>query len=160
MEVTCGHSVQHEEECFATHSVGKMPDILRPPQKDSTSRHFDRPRTLYLDANATVRPLPAVVDAVLTTMIAHVGNPASAHSGGTEARRALEHARDEVASLAGTAEPENVCFVSGGAAGCRRAVAFRSHQSQQYSASGTRDRSDQRKLRPISPRQGPVDRDR
>lgn len=66
-----------------------------------------------LDANATVVPLPAVVDAVAGAMRASNGNPASAHGGGRAAQAKIVAALDEVASLIG-APPESVILTSGG----------------------------------------------
>ena len=42
------------------------------------------------------------------------GNPSSVHSAGRAARRAVENAREEVASLLGAAAPEEIVFTSGG----------------------------------------------
>lgn len=66
---------------------------------------------IYLDANATTPLLPAVAEAMAPYWSA-AGNPASAHAGGRQARRALEDAREQVASLLG-AHPDEVIFTSG-----------------------------------------------
>ena len=42
---------------------------------------------IYLDANATVRPLDCVVEAVTAAMRDAWGNPSSEHGAGTGARR-------------------------------------------------------------------------
>ena len=72
-----------------------------------------RPR-IYLDANATVPPLPDVVDAVASAMRSGMGNPASAHQAGAEGRRAVEGAREKVSGLVDDAFAENIVFMSGG----------------------------------------------
>lgn len=66
----------------------------------------------YLDANATTRPDPAVVEAMLPFLTEHYGNASAAHAEGRRARRALEKARGQVAGLIG-AEAEEVIFTSG-----------------------------------------------
>lgn len=70
-------------------------------------------RPIYLDNNATTPLLPAVMAAMQPHLTEGFGNPASAHTFGRHARRALEDARDCVASLLG-ALPEEVIFTSGG----------------------------------------------
>src|SRR5258708_19905587 len=84
------------------------------------SRHaeqrMERPvaasRLTYLDYNATAPIRPEVASAVAEAL-AICGNPSSVHRAGRAARRAVEQARREVASLLGAAE-EEVVFVSGG----------------------------------------------
>src|SRR6185312_15730708 len=69
---------------------------------------------IYLDSNAGAPLRPEV-----RTAIAHfietddAANPAAVHRGGQRARRALEHARAQVARLIGAATRE-VVFTSGG----------------------------------------------
>ncbi len=72
------------------------------------------PRSICLDANATTAPLREVTAAVLRTMRSGIGNPASAHHGGSAARRVVETARDRICDLVTGAEPESIIFVSGG----------------------------------------------
>ncbi len=67
---------------------------------------------IYLDNNATTPLLPAVWEAMRPYMTDVYGNPASAHSAGRRARRAVEDARELVARLLG-AEPGEVVFTSG-----------------------------------------------
>jgi len=67
---------------------------------------------LYLDNNATTRLLPAVQDAIAQAMAANLGNPSSPHLAGDKARRAIEHSREQVASLV-RAEPSQIVFTSG-----------------------------------------------
>jgi cysteine desulfurase len=68
---------------------------------------------IYLDHNATTPVHPAVVEAMLPYLRDHFGNPSSSHVYGQRARQAVEHARDQVASLLGC-EPDEVVFTSGG----------------------------------------------
>ena len=67
---------------------------------------------IYLDNNATSRPLPEVREAMLEVLDAGFGNPSSAHSAGERARSRISEAREAVANLIGS-EPYNVFFVSG-----------------------------------------------
>jgi cysteine desulfurase len=68
--------------------------------------------TTYLDYNATTPVRPAVVEA-MREILECTGNPSSVHRFGREARRALEHARELVATMLGVA-PVQVVFTSGG----------------------------------------------
>jgi cysteine desulfurase len=70
--------------------------------------------TIYLDHNAGAPIRPAVREA-LAEFLAHGvhGNPASIHRAGQRARRTLERARTQVASLVG-ASPRSIVFTSGG----------------------------------------------
>ena len=70
-------------------------------------------REIYLDNNATTRPTPKVVEAVVGILASGYGNPSSAHQRGVAARESLETARRRVASLVGASE-ERVVFTSGG----------------------------------------------
>jgi cysteine desulfurase len=67
---------------------------------------------IYLDNNATSRPLPQVVAAMTQCLDQVWGNPASSHACGQQARRALSDARCAVARLLG-ALPVEVVFTSG-----------------------------------------------
>lgn len=69
---------------------------------------------IYLDANATVRPLDCVVEAVTAAMRDAWGNPSSEHGAGIGARRALTRARDATAALLPGIDPEHVVLTSGG----------------------------------------------
>ena len=81
---------------------------MNAPQAD----HRSMGRDIYLDNNATTRPLPEVVDVVAQTMAAGWGNPSSVHAAGGRARGLLREARGQVASVLGTHET-NVVFTSG-----------------------------------------------
>lgn len=67
---------------------------------------------IYLDNNATTPLLPAVWDAMRPYLTEVFGNPASAHTAGRRARRALEDARESIASQLGALADE-VLFTSG-----------------------------------------------
>ncbi|MES2737634.1 MAG: cysteine desulfurase family protein [Verrucomicrobiota bacterium] len=67
---------------------------------------------IYLDANATTPPDPAVIEAMLPFLSQHYGNASSSHAGGRFARRAMERARGQVAALIG-GEAEEIIFTSG-----------------------------------------------
>jgi cysteine desulfurase len=67
---------------------------------------------IYLDNNATTPLLPSVWEAMRPYLTEVFGNPASAHAAGRRARRALEDARESIASLLG-AEADEVLFTSG-----------------------------------------------
>lgn len=70
--------------------------------------------SIYLDHNATTKPLPEVVDLVAHTMAQVWANPSSAHWLGGQARAVLETARDGVCELVSGAVSEGVIFASGG----------------------------------------------
>jgi cysteine desulfurase len=67
---------------------------------------------IYLDNNATTPMLPAVWDSMRPYLTEEFGNPASAHTAGRRARRALEDARESIAAHLG-AESDEVIFTSG-----------------------------------------------
>jgi len=68
---------------------------------------------VYLDHNATTPLLPEVVDAMLPYLREHFGNPSSAHVYGLRARKAVAHAREQVAALIGC-DADELLFTSGG----------------------------------------------
>lgn len=68
---------------------------------------------IYLDNNATTRPLQQVLESVRRSFEDGWGNPSSPHRYGDRARRLISRARDSVAALVG-ALPEEVIFTSGG----------------------------------------------
>ena len=72
-----------------------------------------RSRAIYLDNNATTRPLPEVVEATARHFRDSFANPGSRHAAGRDARRALEDSRERIAEILG-ARPEEVIFTSGG----------------------------------------------
>ena len=68
---------------------------------------------IYLDYNATAPVDSNVFEAMLPYLREHYGNPSSGHWFGTEAKAAIERAREQVAALVG-AEPADIVFTSGG----------------------------------------------
>jgi cysteine desulfurase len=69
---------------------------------------------IYLDNNATTAVAPEVLEA-MKPYLSHVfGNPSSAHTLGRQMNRAVESAREEVATLLGAAEPTEIVFTSCG----------------------------------------------
>ncbi|MBU0533960.1 MAG: cysteine desulfurase NifS [Candidatus Omnitrophica bacterium] len=68
---------------------------------------------IYLDHNATTPTHPEVVKAMLPYYEKIYGNASSIHQFGQEARKAVDEAREKVASFIG-AKPEEIVFTSGG----------------------------------------------
>ena len=68
---------------------------------------------IYLDHNATTPAAPEVIEAVARCLSEEIGNPSSIHYFGQRAKRVLEEAREEVASLLG-ADAKEIIFLSGG----------------------------------------------
>jgi len=66
---------------------------------------------IYLDNNATTRPLPAVVAAMHEALTQSWGNPSSKHAAGEQARSRVSEARAAVARLLG-AQPAELVFTS------------------------------------------------
>lgn len=66
---------------------------------------------IYLDNNATTRPLPEVRRAMLEALDEGFGNPSSDHARGRRARDAIWRARSSVAALLG-ADPSRLIFTS------------------------------------------------
>jgi cysteine desulfurase len=69
---------------------------------------------IYLDNNATTRPLPSVVEVIRESTDRFYGNPSSQHSLGIQARRLLEEARTTVASGLGAHHSSQIILTSGG----------------------------------------------
>ncbi len=71
------------------------------------------PQPLYLDYNATTPVDPRVFAAMRPFFEYHFGNPSSSHAFGTEARKAVERARELTADML-HATPDEIIFTSGG----------------------------------------------
>jgi cysteine desulfurase len=68
---------------------------------------------IYLDNNATTKPLPDVVKTMLPILSGGFGNPSSSHSAGERAREYIIGARKQLGQLIG-ADPKNIVFTSSG----------------------------------------------
>ncbi|HYO08008.1 MAG TPA: aminotransferase class V-fold PLP-dependent enzyme [Tepidisphaeraceae bacterium] len=75
----------------------------------------------YLDNNASTRPAPEAVKAMLPYLQEFFGNPSSVHRFGQSARRAIDEARARVAALVGCGDAE-VLFTGGGTESINTAV--------------------------------------
>jgi len=67
---------------------------------------------IYLDNNATTRPLDSVCRSISTALTSGYGNPSSVHSLGDESRSLVRDAREQVSALI-NAEPRTIFFTSG-----------------------------------------------
>lgn len=83
-------------------------------------------KRIYLDWNATAPLDPRVLDRMVPYLRQHFGNPSSLHEDGREARRAVEDARESVASAIG-AEAREVIFCSSATEANNLALAGVSH---------------------------------
>ncbi|MEW6101292.1 MAG: cysteine desulfurase NifS [Candidatus Omnitrophota bacterium] len=70
-------------------------------------------KRVYLDYAATTPTDPEVIKAMEPYFFEKFGNPSSIHSFGQEAKKAIEDARESLASFIG-AKPEEIVFTSGG----------------------------------------------
>ncbi len=70
-------------------------------------------KRIYLDYAATTPCDPQVLKAMEPYFFEKFGNPSSIHTEGQEAKRAIEDARERLASFLG-AKPEEIIFTSGG----------------------------------------------
>jgi cysteine desulfurase len=68
---------------------------------------------LYLDNNATTRPAPEVIEAMMPYFTTWYGNPSSVHRFGQRSRQAIDEARAQAAAAIGCAESE-LLFTGGG----------------------------------------------
>lgn len=76
----------------------------------------DQHPQIYLDNNATTRPAPEVVEAMLPYLTDFYGNASSVHAAGLKADEAVAAARKRLAKLLGIL-PEHIFFTSGGTEG-------------------------------------------
>jgi len=75
----------------------------------------------YLDNNATTRPAPEVVEAMLPYLTEWYGNPSSVHRFGQRSRQAIDEARAQVATAIGCSEAE-LLFTGGGTESVNTAI--------------------------------------
>jgi cysteine desulfurase len=71
-------------------------------------------RKVYLDHSAANPILPEVREAMLPYLGDLFGNPSSLHDWGDPAREAVDKAREQVSSLIGSSDPEEVIFTANG----------------------------------------------
>lgn len=76
---------------------------------------------VYLDNNATTKPAPQVVEAMLPYLTDVYGNPSSVHRFGQRARQAIDEARAQIAALVHCAESE-LLFTGGGTEAINTAI--------------------------------------
>jgi cysteine desulfurase len=83
--------------------------------KNSNHKHASpmNKEPIYLDYNATTPIDPEVAEAMLPYLYEHFGNPSSIHPYGKATRRAIDHARQQVASLI-NCQSDEIIFTSGG----------------------------------------------
>jgi cysteine desulfurase len=77
--------------------------------------------SVYLDHNATTPLAPEVLEDMLPFLRDHFGNASSIHSWGQRTRKAVEEARELVASAIG-ARASQIVFTSGGTEGDNTAL--------------------------------------
>ncbi|MBQ2687124.1 MAG: cysteine desulfurase NifS [Clostridia bacterium] len=71
-------------------------------------------RKVYADNAATTALSPKVLDKMMPYLTTVFGNPSSLYQIGSEAKEAVEEARETVANLIGAAHPSEIYFTSGG----------------------------------------------
>ncbi len=69
-------------------------------------------QTIYLDNNATTRPAPEVVEAMMPYLTELWGNPSSMHTFGGQVAKPVAAAREEVARYLNAERPEEIIFNS------------------------------------------------
>ncbi|MDV2682828.1 cysteine desulfurase family protein [Alkalihalophilus lindianensis] len=70
-------------------------------------------KQVYVDYNASTPIAPEVREAMVPFLESHFGNPSALHAEGANAKKAVQHARDQVASLLNCTDHE-IIFTSGG----------------------------------------------
>ena len=68
---------------------------------------------IYLDYNGTTPIDPLIAESMLPYIYEQFGNPSSSHRFGDKPKWALQHARNQVASMLGS-QPDEILFTSGG----------------------------------------------
>jgi len=69
---------------------------------------------IYFDNNATTAVVPEVFDAMIPYLGSSYANPSSGHSFGQDGRKAINRARESVATLLGASQPSEIVFTSCG----------------------------------------------
>lgn len=70
-------------------------------------------KRIYVDNAATTKVAAEVVEAMLPYLTENYGNPSSIYAEGREAKKAIEHAREQVAAAIG-ADPKEIYFTGSG----------------------------------------------
>jgi cysteine desulfurase len=73
----------------------------------------EKPLRIYMDHTAGKPVDPSVIEAMLPYMRSLYGNPSAIHAFGSETRRALEEAREKIATLINAEGKESIIFTSG-----------------------------------------------
>jgi cysteine desulfurase len=89
--------------------------------KDKEDALIKKKSPIYLDYNATTPIDPKVLDEMLPFLRENFGNPSSSHIYGQTAKKAVEKARQQVASLLKT-KPTEIVFTSGGSESNNHAI--------------------------------------
>src|SRR6476620_5452102 len=79
------------------------------------------PDFAYLDNNATTKPAPEVVEAMLPYLTEWYGNPSSIHRFGQRSRQAIDEARSHVSALIGCTYSD-MAFTGGGTESVHKAI--------------------------------------
>lgn len=91
---------------------------------------------IYMDCASTTKPAPEVVKAIQPYLTTEYGNPSSLYEFGFSAKSAVEHAREQCASLI-NADPENIIFTSGATESDNQAlVTLSEYMDKHYNKSG------------------------
>jgi cysteine desulfurase len=77
--------------------------------------------SIYLDNNATTKPAPQVVEAMLPYLTEWYGNPSSVHRFGQRSRQAIDEARSQIAIAIGCVDSE-LLFTGGGTEAVNTAI--------------------------------------
>ena len=71
-------------------------------------------QNIYLDNNATTKPAPEVIEAILPFLTEQYGNPSSIHSFGGKIGKHIDHARNQIMELFGADYPYEIVFTGTG----------------------------------------------
>lgn len=82
----------------------------------------DNPRHVYMDYNAGKPVDLRVAETMRPYLSGSFGNPSSLHSAGQDGKKALEHAREQVAKLINAEKKEAILFTSGATEGNNLAI--------------------------------------
>lgn len=96
---------------------------------------------VYLDNNATTPVAPEVVDALLPYLTHSFGNASSSYALGQEAKRAVEHARSQVANLLEADTSTEIVFLSGGTESINYAIKGSAYAEKSRSSEGNTHRN-------------------